>query len=54
METNVETVNVKKAWPEDKQGQDDNIGSLWADFAQNTGFHGVNKLTPGRNYRFRW
>ncbi|XP_046581232.1 amiloride-sensitive sodium channel subunit beta-like [Haliotis rubra] len=32
---------------------EEKIGSLWTDFTQNTGFHGVNKLTPGRSYKIR-
>ncbi|XP_048243679.1 acid-sensing ion channel 1-like [Haliotis rufescens] len=37
----------------DKSSSSDNIGSLWTDFTQNAGFHGINKLTPGHNYRLR-
>ncbi|XP_046577773.1 amiloride-sensitive sodium channel subunit beta-like [Haliotis rubra] len=32
---------------------EEKIGSLWTDFTQSTGLHGVNKLTPGRNHKIR-
>ncbi|XP_067660435.1 amiloride-sensitive sodium channel subunit beta-like [Haliotis asinina] len=32
---------------------DENIHSLWTEFAQTTGFHGVNKLVSRRNVRLR-
>ncbi|XP_071088937.1 acid-sensing ion channel 4-A-like [Haliotis cracherodii] len=33
--------------------KDENIRSLWDNFAQSTGFHGVNKLVSRRNIRLR-
>ncbi|XP_067663252.1 acid-sensing ion channel 5-like [Haliotis asinina] len=44
---------VKAAWTEKPSCTEEKIGSLWTDFTQNTGFHGVNKLTPGRHYKIR-
>ncbi|XP_071088417.1 acid-sensing ion channel 5-like [Haliotis cracherodii] len=43
----------KVAWTDEPSSTNENLASLWTDFTQNSGFHGVNKLTPGRNYRIR-
>ncbi|XP_071088605.1 epithelial sodium channel subunit beta-like [Haliotis cracherodii] len=51
MSAKVASADRKVAWTHSPSS--DNIGSLWTDFTQNTGCHGFNKLTPGRNYRIR-
>ncbi|XP_067660433.1 acid-sensing ion channel 5-like [Haliotis asinina] len=47
------TTDSKSALTDETACTDKKIGSLWSDFTQNTGFHGINKLTPGRNYSVR-
>ncbi|XP_067660432.1 acid-sensing ion channel 1C-like [Haliotis asinina] len=47
------TTDSKSAMTGETASADKEIGSLWSDFTQNTGFHGINKLTPGRNYNVR-
>ncbi|XP_046365976.2 acid-sensing ion channel 4-A-like [Haliotis rufescens] len=41
----------KLAWT--SENEHENIGSLWADFAQSTAFHGVNKLQSSRHSSLR-
>ncbi|XP_046577775.1 acid-sensing ion channel 1A-like [Haliotis rubra] len=47
----VSSDEIKHAWTSDNDDTD--VGSLWADFAHTTGFHGVNKLVSRRNVRLR-
>ncbi|XP_067660440.1 amiloride-sensitive sodium channel subunit beta-like [Haliotis asinina] len=47
----MESLGPKSAWSEKTDSTRQTIESLWSDFTQDTGLHGLNKLSPGRRHK---
>ncbi|XP_046581234.1 acid-sensing ion channel 5-like [Haliotis rubra] len=48
-----ESLGPKPAWSDKTASNSQTIQSLWSDFTQDTGLHGINKLSPGRRHKVR-